>query len=245
MKKFFHKNKLAFAILLIVIYVVGFSNADMISEFIGLAKSLTAAFGLIMSVVMYAFIRKNKLHAYTGLCTFQGDVRKHLYFFPLIVISCVNFINGVQMNETLPVTVLYMISMVFVGFLEEIIFRGFLFGAMQKDGLTWAVLVSSVTFGMGHIVNLLTGAPVLGTLLQLVYASAIGFLFTVLFLTGKSLLPCILSHIFINATSVFARPMSGTMDIIVAIVQTLLSIGYGIWLFKKAYTENTEKAKQP
>lgn len=245
MRELFDKNKLVFAILLIVIYVVGFSNADIISENISLKKSLTAAFGLVMSFVLYAFIRKNKLQAYTGLCAFQGDVRKHLYFVPLLVISCVNFINGVQMNETLPVTALYVISMVFVGFLEEIIFRGFLFGAMRKDGLTWAILVSSVTFGMGHIVNLLTGAPVFGTLLQLMYASAIGFLFTVLFLTGKSLLPCILSHIFINATSIFARPPSGVMDIIVAIVQTILSIGYGIWLFKKACTENTKKAKQP
>ena len=136
------------------------------------------------------------------------------------------------MNETLPVTVLYMISMVFVGFLEEIIFRGFLFGAMQKDGLTWAVLVSSVTFGMGHIVNLLLGEPLLDTLLQLVYASAMGFCYTAIFHTCGSILPCIVSHAFVTSTSIFAIAPTDRQRILTAVIQTLLSLGYGLWLLR-------------
>ena len=54
-----------------------------------------------------------------------------------------------------------MVSMLFVGVLEEVIFRGLLFLAMAKDSMKAAVIVSSVTFGMGHIVNLLSGAPLL------------------------------------------------------------------------------------
>jgi hypothetical protein len=38
--------------------------------------------------------------------------------------------------------------------IEEVIFRGFLFKALQKDKLSVAIIVSSVTFGFGHIVNL-------------------------------------------------------------------------------------------
>jgi membrane protease YdiL (CAAX protease family) len=82
-----------------------------------------------------------------------------------------------------------MLTMMLVGFLEELIFRGFLFTALRKDSLKVAVIVSSVTFGMGHIVNLLNGAPLGETLLQIVYATAAGFLFTAIFLRGGSLWP--------------------------------------------------------
>lgn len=234
MKKLFAKNEILFSVLLIIIYVVGFANADMLSESIGTEKSVTAAFGLILSGILAVFIHKNRLYEHTGLCAFCGSFRKHLYFLPLILMSSVNLINGVQMNMRVSESVFMVISMIFVGFLEEIIFRGFLFRAMAKENLKIAVIVSSVTFGMGHIVNLLLGEPILDTLLQLMYASAIGFLFTALFLTGKSLLPAILSHAFINATSTFARPMPDAANIIVALVQTALGILYGFRLLKDA-----------
>lgn len=242
MKKLFLKNEILFAVLWIILYVVGFANADMLSEKIGMEKSVTCVFGLILSAVLFAFVRKNRLCDDLGLCSFQGNYKKHLYFLPLIAISCVNLIGGFQMNMGVLASVLYILSMLFVAFLEEIIFRGLLFKAMSKDNLKIAVIVSSLTFGMGHIVNLFLGEPVLQTLLQLMYASAVGFLFTALFLTGKSLLPCILSHAFINATSVFARPMTNTQDVLLAVMQTVLGIGYGVWLLKAAWKETKSEA---
>ncbi len=233
MKKLFQKNELIFVLLWILVYVVGFSGADLLSEQIGLEKSVTAGLGLVLSTVLLAFIAKNRLFKHTGLCAFEGSFKKHLYFVPLIVLSLVNVWNGFQMNLSPAETVLWLVSMLFVGFLEEIIFRGLLFNAMRKDNLKTAVIVSSVTFGIGHIVNLLTGAPVPDTLLQIVYAAALGFLFTVMFLTGKSLVPCIISHAFINMTSVFARPFSNMGDILICVFQTALSIAYGLWLLKK------------
>ena len=235
MKKLFYKNEILFAVIWIVIYVVGFSNADRISESIGMEKSITAALGLVLSAALYWFVHKNRLSEYMGLCMFQADMKKHLYFLPLIVLSFVNVWNGFQMNMKLLPSVFAVISMLCVGFLEEIIFRGFLFNAMRKDGLTSAVIVSSVTFGIGHAVNLLLGAPVLATVLQLIYATAIGFLFTALFLSGKSILPLIASHMFINATSIFARPLTQTADILLAAFQTVLALAYGAWIMKKAY----------
>ena len=64
--------------------------------------------------------------------------------------------------------------MINIGFLEEIIFRGFLFKMLEKDNVKTAIIVSSITFGMGHIVNLLNGADLVPTLLQVCYALAIG-----------------------------------------------------------------------
>lgn len=47
-----------------------------------------------------------------------------------------------------------------------------------------AILISSITFGLGHIVNLLNGKNILETLMQICYAVAIGFLFTIIFYKG-------------------------------------------------------------
>jgi len=232
LKKLFDRDEVWFAVLWIVIYVVGFGNADMISETIGVPKLLTVLLGLALSAVLYLFVRRHKLFAYYGLCGVQGGGRRFLYFVPLAVISSVNFWNGVTVNAPALESLLYIVSMCFVGFLEELIFRGLLFKGMCKSSVKAAIIVSSLTFGVGHIVNLLMGAPLLDTLLQLVYASAIGFCYTAVFYVGGSILPCILSHIVVNATSVFAVTPDSGMNILIALVQTALGLVYGLWLLR-------------
>jgi len=94
--------------------------------------------------------------------------------------------------------------MIGVGFLEEIIFRGFLFKMMAKDNIKSAIIVSSLTFGIGHIVNLLNGASFIPTLIQICYAVSFGFLFVTILIKGKSLWPCIIAHIVINSLGIFS-----------------------------------------
>jgi len=235
MKKLFQKDPVWFAVVWILIYVLCFANADSLSETIGIPKLLTVIVGLVLSVLLFGFLRKNSLLAYSGLCKSRG--KGFLWLLPLIVISTVNFWNGLTMNMPVLETVLYILSMCCVGFLEEVIFRGLLFKGMCKSNVTAAIIVSSLTFGMGHIINLLLGEPLLDTLLQLVYASAIGFCFTALFHVSGSIVPCIISHAFINSTSAFAVAPSDKGQILIAAVQTVLGIGYGLWLLAGAKKE--------
>ena len=93
--------------------------------------------------------------------------------------------------------------MINIGFIEEIIFRGFLFKMMEKDNLKSAVIVSSLTFGIGHIINLFNGADLVTTLFQVCYAISIGFLFVIIFYKSGSLLPCIITHSLVNSLSIF------------------------------------------
>lgn len=60
--------------------------------------------------------------------------------------------------------------MINVEFIEEIIFRGFLFKMMEKDNVKRAIIVNEITFGIGHIVNLLNGEELIPTLMQICYA---------------------------------------------------------------------------
>jgi len=230
MKKLFDKSEILFAMLWIVVYVVGFSNADLLSEAIGFPKVITACLGLVLSLLLFFFLRKHRLGNYFGLCRFKGSLPGFLFFLPLLVITSVNFWCGLTLPADLFAASFGVLVMCFVGFLEEVIFRGFLFKAMCKSGVKSAIIVSSLTFGVGHIVNLTLGASLPETLLQLIYASAVGFCYTMIVYKGGSLLPCIFSHILINATSIFAAEPSGEMMILLAAVQTVLGIGYGVWL---------------
>lgn len=239
MRKLFEKSEIWFAVMWIIIYVVGFSTADSISESIGIPKLITAAFAMVLSGILFLFVKKNDLMNYFGLCRLQGSSRQFLYFIPLIVLSSVNFWNGVSCTKSVVEMVLFVISMIGVGFLEELIFRGFLFKAMCRDNVKSAIVVSSLTFGFGHIVNLLRGAELAENLQQLIYASAIGFCFTVLFYVGKSIIPCIIVHALVNSTSIFGVDGNATLQIITTIIITVVSVAYGVYLLRRSPKETT------
>ncbi len=233
MKKLYQKDPVWFAVLWIIVYVAGFSTADVISENIGVPKLITVPVGLILSLIIMGFIRREGLTEHLGLCRFKGSKRDFIFFIPLIIISSVNLWNGLQKGGYVLAAVPGVISMCLVAFLEEVIFRGFLFKGMSRDNLKVAVAVSSLTFGFGHIINLLLGEPVLETLLQLIYASAVGFCFTAVFIAGGSIIPCILSHATVNSLSIFAVQPSDRGLVITAAVQTVVSIAYGAWLLHR------------
>lgn len=237
MRKLFEISEIWFAVMWIIIYVVGCSTADSISESIGIPKLVTAVFASVLSVILFLFAKRNDLMHYFGLCRLQGSGRQFLYFLPLIMVSSVNFWNGVSCNQSASEVVLFVISMIGVGFLEELIFRGFLFKAMSRDNVKSAIVVSSLTFGFGHIVNLLRGAELAENLCQLIYASAIGFCFTVLFFVGKSIIPCIIVHAVVNSTSFFGVEGNLTLQIITTIIITVVCVAYGVYLLQKSHKE--------
>lgn len=233
MKKMFERNQLIFALVWIGIYVAAFSAADSVSETLGIKSCLTAPLGLFISACIFAFIGRNRLSKYYGLCGIHyPDFRKYLYFLPLVIIASANLWYGVTIKNSALEIALTFVSMLFVGFIEEIIFRGFLFKAIARKRAGLAVAISSVTFGMGHIVNLLNGADMRQTLLQICYAIAIGYLFTIIFIKTKSLLPCIITHGVLNALSVFAAESTFGQDVVSSVILIMISLGYAVYLQK-------------
>lgn len=236
MNQLYRKNELLFSIIWIVIYVVGFSLADNFSSVIGIEKIITVIFGIGLSGILFGWIKSNGLLGKYGLCKPQVDSKRMLLYVPLILMASVNLWYGFSMNFSILETILYIISMFAVGFLEEVIFRGLLFKAMCKDGVRPAIIVSSITFGIGHIVNLINGSGVdlLGNLLQVGYAVAVGFLFTMIFYKTKSLISCIITHSVLNALSVFSNEavMTAQKEILSAIALAGISILYTVYIMK-------------
>lgn len=236
MNQLYNKNELNFALVWIAIYVGLLSVGDRISDAVGIARLVTVPLCILLTVILYRWICKNELKEKYGLCSFQGEWKQYLYFIPLVLLATTNLWRGFAVNLSRLETVLYILSMLCVGFLEEVIFRGFLFKAISRTNVKQAIFISGITFGFGHIVNLLNGRAILETSLQICYAAAIGILFAIIFYKGKSLYPCIITHSAINCLSVFAREeiQTAQMQMAASIFLCAVATGYAVYLWKKA-----------
>ena len=214
MKKLYEKNELTFAIVWIVVYCVLQSLANPLNKAIGVAYAASAAFCVVQTVVLFASIRKNNLQKRYGLCKSPVPACRFLYYVPLLILASGNLWNGVAVNYTPVETVCRIVCMFCVGFLEEVIFRGLLFKAIAKDNIKSAVVISSVTFGIGHIINLFNGSgmDLVDNLCQIVFAIAVGFLLVTIFYRGGSLLPCIIVHSAINTLGTFSNDANLTTE---------------------------------
>ena len=234
MEKLYKKSEIWFAVTWIIAYVVLASTGDNISADIGILKIVTLPILIILSVMLFLFVKRNGLSKKYGLCKSEIPASKMLYYIPLLILLTANLWYGVAMNVSPLETALYILSMLCVGFLEEMIFRGFLFNAMAKDGVKSAIIVSSVTFGIGHMVNLFngSGAELLPNLLQVIYAVAIGFTFVMIFYKTKSLIPCILTHSIFNSLSSFSNDAVMTLQkqIVSGIIITIIAGGYALYI---------------
>ncbi len=238
MTKLYKKSEITFAILWIVAYVVLSSLADQLSETLGVTKSVTAVLHIAMSLILFFWIRSNALSEKYGFCKPKVPAKRFLYYLPLVIIASVSFWNGVKLQYGFPEALLFFVSMCCVGFLEEVIFRGLLFRAMEKDNPKTAILVSALTFGLGHIVNLFNGSgkDLASSMTQIVFAILVGFVLVLIFYYGKSLIPCILFHSANNALKVFAA--EGSLNPRTEMVLNLILIvvvlgGYSLYLIKE------------
>lgn len=234
LKRLYDKSKLWFAIAWIIAYCVLMSAGDYLSDLIGIEKSATLVAGVLLSAALLTFLKKNGLNGQYGICAPEISARAMLYYVPVIAMLSLNLTYGFALNYGLTESILYVLSMLCVGLLEEVIFRGLLFNAMKENGLRAAIVVSSITFGIGHIINLIngSGADLVSNLLQVVYATAAGFMFVMIYHRSKSLLVCIASHGIFNALSAFSAEASATqgLRILNAVLLTVITAAYAIYL---------------
>lgn len=243
MKKLYEKSELTFAIVWIMVYCVLQSLANPLNKAIGVAYAASAAFCVLQTVMLFTFIRKNNLQKRYGLCKTPVPACRFLYYVPLVILASENLWNGVALNYSPTATVCRIVCMLCVGFLEEVIFRGFLFKAITKDNIKSAIVISSVTFGIGHIINLFNGSgmDLVDNLCQIVFAIAVGFLLVTIFYRGGSLLPCILVHSAINTLGTFANDANLTteMHLLHLAVLIVIAVAYSLIL-----TRTLPKAQQ-
>ena len=238
MMKLYRKNEVLFAVLWIVAYCA--LTIPIRGELGDESPLMTAALAAL-AVGITLFVKMNHLEEKYGLTCWPSNTRRYLWFIPVWILATGNLWGGFSMAYSGLSQLCAVVSMLLIGYVEEMIFRGFLFKALiPKDGVKIAVIVSAVTFGIGHIVNLLAGQANLETVIQVFFAVAWGFIFTFVFYKSGSLWPCIVAHGLVNAFSKFARESVMTTWVYMA-ATIVVAIVYCLWLSRLA-PEDSAKA---
>ena len=240
MTKLYKKNELLFALVWIAVYVVGTSLAEALCETLGVFKMVSAVFHIALTVILILWVSRSKLTEKYGLFLPRYRLASACFYLPLFFVGLYKLYFSPSLRFSPMESAFYVASMLCVGFLEEVIFRGFLFKAIEKENLTRAIIISSVTFGIGHIVNLFNGQDLPETLCQIIFATIVGFALVILFFKGKSLIPCIAFHGIFNSLSIVAndeamfQTLGGpvTAMIILVAASAIVLGGYAFWNWK-------------
>lgn len=229
MYKLYQKNELNFALFWILFYcllvvpIMGNFGDSSVFMFLLL---------LLLAIIITGFIKKYKLTSKYGLDGYPKDSKRYLYFIPVWILATGNLWGGVSLSYSGLSQLWAVLSMILIAYIEEIIFRGFLFKALlTKEGVKNAIIIVGLTFGIGHIVNLFAGQASFETLVQIIFAIAWGFILVTMFYKSKSLIPGIMAHGLINAFSKFGleNPVSKWIYIILTII---VAIFYCLYLLK-------------
>lgn len=240
MKKLYENKPVLFAVLFIVLYcavtipIRGEYGDGSIQSLLGLS-AVAAVIAVVSSLI--------PLWKTLGVTARPQNARLCLFFIPMIILATGNIWDGIEAHYSGASLWYAIASMALVGFVEEMIFRGFLFRALlKKDGPKVAVIVSAVTFGIGHIVNLLAGMATVKNLMMIIFAVAWGFVFTMVYYKSGSLLICILIHAVVDVLSpVAAETDWGSWLYIGATV--VLGGAYSLYLAKRVETPATAETE--
>jgi membrane protease YdiL (CAAX protease family) len=146
-------------------------------------------------------------------------------------------------TKTIPTEVLIFITIntFFVGFSEELAFRGVLWGAARKAMPFWAgVLFVSAAFGSIHILNTFITGDLGGAAMQAMNAFLSGLAYLAIRIRTRSIVPIFIAHwlwdlvVFLNASSVQSGADSGASanPIMGAVLVAPIAL-YGLWIIRK------------
>lgn len=147
------------------------------------------------------------------------------------------------------------------GVTEEGICRVILMGVMmhlsqgRKNRLALAVGLSSGIFGLLHLINIFSGAPVVETLFQVMYATAIGLMFAAVYARTRNIIATMIVHSLVDASADFyvrfypnlssasqQTTQGMTMkDVVIQVGITVLCLGLGLYLLRPAKRHEIEE----
>ena len=90
-----------------------------------------------------ALVKTNHLEGKYDLAGWPKDMKKYLFFIPMWILATGNIWDGFAPSYQGAELVIAALSMILVGFVEEMIFRGFLFKAMMEGDKTIVAIIMS------------------------------------------------------------------------------------------------------
>ncbi|QIK69216.1 CPBP family intramembrane metalloprotease [Erysipelothrix sp. HDW6C] len=187
------------------------------------------AFG-IAAIIGLGIMRRMKLSLHVP---FKNSLKDVLWFLPLIVIEVLGLVLGFQTNLSVSYVLSLLIFTICVGISEEVFFRGIVLRILERKNKKYAVIVSSIFFGILHLANLAGGVSIEYALLQVVFAFLFGFISANLVVITKSLLPVIIWHFTHDFISFMSGDTLNSLSLMILGIQCIIMIVYSIYLWKK------------
>lgn len=156
-----------------------------------------------------------------------------LFWLPLLTVAS-NMLGGFNPPDLASIAIFLVLALL-AGFGEEAVFRGLMVRALAGQGLWRAAGVSSVVFGVSHLLNVLGGSDPAYALLQICYAFAIGFAYAALVLRTGMVWPLVITHFLTDfvgfsagggITTTAVAPFMAVLGIFYVVAFT----AYGIYL---------------
>ena len=132
------------------------------------------------------------------------------------------------------------LSVLAIGFGEELFGRLFISGVLQKYGLLYSAFYSSLFFALMHLSNFGNGQSFGGTSIQVINAFGWGFLAFAIVKYTDSIIPVILFHALLDSpmfltahTHHHASGGSVVLGILFTVLTSTLCVVAGIWMLSK------------
>ena len=130
-----------------------------------------------------------------------------LFWLPFVPVIG-NLIDGIPDTDLAQVLLFFVLALL-SGFVEETLFRGLMLRALRPTGVWRASIITALLFGAMHILNVLSVSSLAPALLQVGYASAIGFCYAALVIRTGTIWPLILAHFLTNFAGFMAASGPG------------------------------------
>ncbi len=185
-----------------------------ISEYLALAVKMGVIF-----ILGYSLIKKFNIFSLAGVSKKEKWNFQELNLIPvyLFVLGIMSVVTQDPSTVNLLNVLLLLVACLMVGFAEEFLFRGYIQSTLLKRFVHWdkgifiSVGLSSLCFGILHFINIFTGAGLIRVMIQVVYATFIGFFFGALLLKTNKLVPIAITHGLINFF--FSLPLLPSLQI--------------------------------
>ncbi len=124
-----------------------------------------------------------------------------------------------------------------MGFAEELYFRGIIPRILRSNGRVFSILLSSFLFSVGHFFNLLAGASVGMTILQVVFAFIFGVVAVEIRMLSGSIGIVVVWHFLHNFLSLITVSNQGVFGVLLGIFQGTVLVLYALYLRKKLFND--------
>ncbi|MCM0650026.1 CPBP family intramembrane metalloprotease [Clostridium swellfunianum] len=233
MKKLQENKPIWHAVIWILMYILVVNIGDNISGSLGQANLPTVVLLIAFSIVLLIYLKKNNWFELYGFRKIgKAELTKALFFVPILATVFLHYLRGINKELGFKGFILAIALMLCVGFIEEVVFRGFLYqGILKESGMRRAVLISGITFAIGHIVNLLRGYTTADQINQVVIGIFIGITLALIVALTKSILPCILYHILFNISGTITYS-NLKLETYMVVITSVVCVLYSVYMLK-------------